>query len=64
MKPVPVVQDRWLRTREVAARLGIHINTLARYIQAGEFGSVLILSQADKRIAESAVESFILRRLS
>ena len=60
----PVTQDRWLRTPDVAERLGIHLNTLARYIKAGEFGDVLILSTKDKRVRESALEHFIMQRLA
>lgn len=63
MTPPPVHEDRWLKTREVAAMLGIHLNTLARYMAAGEFGRVLMLSGRDKRIASSAVERFIRSRL-
>ena len=60
----PVSQDRWLKTREVADRLGIHLNTMARYIKAGAFGDVLVLSQTDRRIRESALEHFITQRLA
>lgn len=59
-----VTQDRWLRTPDVAERLGVHLNTLARYIKAGEFGDVLILSHKDRRIRESALEKFIQQRLA
>jgi predicted site-specific integrase-resolvase len=59
-----VTQDRWLRTPDVAERLGIHLNTLARYIKAGEFGDVLILSTKDKRVRESALEHLIMQRLA
>ena len=64
MTPPPAHEDRWLKTREVAERLGIHLNTLARYMAAGEFGKVLIISGRDKRIASSAVDKFICNRLA
>lgn len=57
-------QDRWITTREVSDRLSIHLNTVARYIKAGCFGQVLILSTKDKRVRESAIESFIQNRLA
>jgi predicted site-specific integrase-resolvase len=62
-KETPITQDRWLRTADVATQLGIHKNTLARYVKKGEFGEVLILSQKDKRIRASALEHFIRQRL-
>ena len=55
--------DRWVTTREVADRLSIHLNTVANYIKRGEFGQVLVLSQKDKRVQESAVNRFISSRL-
>ena len=54
---------RWLTSREVCDRLGIHLNTLARYIQKGELGKVLWLSAKDRRISEDALQAFISRRL-
>jgi excisionase family DNA binding protein len=54
---------RWLTSREVCDRLGIHLNTLARYVSAGEFGKVLFLSRKDRRINEDALNAFISRRL-
>ena len=54
---------RWLTSREVCDRLGIHLNTLARYVAAGEFGKVLFLSRKDRRISETALNAFIARRL-
>jgi excisionase family DNA binding protein len=54
---------RWLTSREVCDRLGIHLNTLARYVAAGEFGKVLFLSRKDRRINEDALDAFIARRL-
>jgi excisionase family DNA binding protein len=54
---------RWLTSREVCDRLGIHLNTLARYVSAGEFGKVLFLSRKDRRISETALDAFIARRL-
>jgi predicted site-specific integrase-resolvase len=57
-------QDRWVTTREVADRLSIHLNTVARYIKSGVFGPVLILSTKDKRVKESAIEEFINSRLA
>lgn len=63
--PAPALhEDRWLRTAEVAERLGIHLNTLARYISVGQFGKVLILSARDKRISSSAVDRWISSRLA
>lgn len=59
-----VKQDRWITTREVADRLSIHLNTVARYIKSGSFGPVLILSTKDKRVRESAIEEFISSRLA
>jgi predicted site-specific integrase-resolvase len=56
--------DRWVTTREVADRLSIHLNTVARYIKSGVFGQVLILSTKDKRVKESAIEEFINSRLA
>ncbi len=64
MKSPLATRDRWLRTPDVAAQLGIHKNTLARYIKAGHLGEVLVLSVKDKRIRESALERFILERLA
>jgi hypothetical protein len=37
---------------------------LARYVKDGQFGEVLILSQKDKRIRESALDHFIRQRLA
>ena len=64
MNSPSLAQDRWLRTRDVAARLSIHVNTMRKLIQAGEFGEVLILSSQDKRVRESALDAFIRRRLA
>ncbi len=61
---VQVKQDRWVTTREVADRLSVHIHTVANYIKRGELGQVLVLSSKDKRIRESAIESFISSRLA
>ena len=54
---------RWLTSREVCDRLGIHLNTLARYVSKGEFGKVLFLSHKDRRISEDALNAFVSRRL-
>lgn len=54
---------RWLTSREVCDRLGIHLNTLANYIRRGEMGKVLWLSGKDRRISETALQEFINRRL-
>jgi excisionase family DNA binding protein len=59
-----VKQDRWITTREVADRLSIHRDTVARKIKAGEFGKVLMLSMTDKRVRESSLDSFIASRLA
>jgi predicted site-specific integrase-resolvase len=60
----PVTEERLLKTRDVADRLGIHFNTMARYIKAGAFGEILVLSQTDRRIRQSALEHFITQRLA
>lgn len=62
-KDFPLVQDRWLTSRDVASRLGIHLNTLARIVSRGELGKVLFLSRKDRRISERALEQFIKSRL-
>jgi excisionase family DNA binding protein len=59
----PATPARWLTSREVCDRLGIHLNTLANYIRKGELGSVLWLSGKDRRISEAALNEFISRRL-
>ena len=63
MSATPATPARWLTSREVCDRLGIHLNTLARYVSAGEFGKVLFLSRKDRRINEDALNAFISRRL-
>jgi excisionase family DNA binding protein len=63
MSAAPATPARWLTSREVCDRLGIHLNTLARYVSAGEFGKVLFLSRKDRRISETALDAFITRRL-
>jgi excisionase family DNA binding protein len=63
MSATPSTPARWLTSREVCDRLGIHLNTLARYVAAGEFGKVLFLSRKDRRISETALDAFIARRL-
>jgi excisionase family DNA binding protein len=63
MSATPSTPARWLTSREVCDRLGIHLNTLARYVAAGEFGKVLFLSRKDRRINEDALNAFIARRL-
>lgn len=63
MSSTPSTPARWLTSREVCDRLGIHLNTLARYVAAGEFGKVLFLSRKDRRINEDALNAFISRRL-
>ena len=62
-KAPPIVQDRWITSREVATRLSVHLNTVARIIKRGELGKVLVLSSKDFRISESALEKFIKSRL-
>jgi DNA-binding transcriptional regulator YhcF (GntR family) len=62
-KDFPLAQDRWLPSRDVASRLGIHLNTVSRIISRGELGKVLYLSKKDKRISESSLEKFIKSRL-
>lgn len=62
-KDVPVTQDRWLTSREVATRLSIHLNTLAKLIRQGDLGKVLWLSGKDRRISEKALEKYIKSRL-
>ena len=59
----PATPARWLTSREVCDRLGIHLNTLARYVSKGELGKVLWLSAKDRRISEEALQAFISRRL-
>ena len=60
----PTAAGAWLTSRQVCDALNIHLNTLARYVQRGEFGKVLILSAKDKRINADAVQAFISRRLA
>ena len=62
-KAPPIVHDRWITSREVATRLSVHLNTVARIVRRGELGKVLVLSSKDLRISESALEKFIKSRL-
>lgn len=61
--PSPV-QERWLRSREVAQRLGVCRKTVQRYVAQGAFGQTLRLAEKDLRIAESALLRFIQERLA
>jgi excisionase family DNA binding protein len=63
MKVGNFVSERFLSTKDVCARLGVHRNTVLRYVKAGKFGKVLRLEQ-DIRFPESSLQKFIEERMA
>jgi len=60
----PKAGERYLRLKEVSARLSISTRTVRNWIAEGRFGEILRLTATDYRIAESSLEQFISSRLA
>lgn len=51
--------EKHYRTREAAALLAVHVNTLRRWIARGEIAPVVAVSQTDIRIPSSVLQTFL-----
>jgi hypothetical protein len=63
MSASKVNYERFFSTKDVSVRLGIHKNTVLKYVKAGKFGRVLRLEQ-DIRFPESSIQKFIEERMA
>ena len=52
-------EDRWLTVEEIADKLQVHIETVRRWIRAGELPSLALGRRAGYRIKAADFEEFL-----
>ena len=54
--------EKHYRTREAAALLSVHVNTMRKWIMSGEISPVVSISQTDIRIPATVLQGFLQAR--
>ena len=54
-----MADERWLTAEEIADRLQVHIETVRRWLRAGQLKSTFLGRKAGYRIRESDFEAFM-----
>lgn len=59
---IVAIPTDYLTTAEVAARLGVEVTSVRRWINAGELPALRLGTKAGHRISEADLEKFVARR--
>jgi len=53
------MQERWLKVEEVAERLGVHAESVRRWLRDGRMRGHIISRRGGWRVRESEIERFL-----